>query len=140
MKKTSIKKFTACFLVFVLVFTMIGSPIGVNATYNGHIRRDFSEQVKIHNDNEQKFQELNKKIHSKNLKLFSNKLKNKLKKAKGVIVPALSAIIYLSVAMSCEKNKADIKTTSKHVAIAAGVGITSEILERLASYIIDNFI
>ena len=136
MKKTSIKKFTACFLVFVLVFTMIGSPIGVNATYNGHIRRDFLKQVEIYNDNEQKFQELNKKIHSKNLKLFLDKLK----KAKGVIVPALSSIIYFVIAMSREQNKADIKTTSKHVAIAAGVGITSEILERLASYIIDNFI
>lgn len=136
MKKTSIKKFTACFLVFVLVFTMIGSPIGVNATYNGHIRRDFLKQVEIYNDNEQKFQELNKKIHSKNLKLFLDKLK----KAKGVIVPALSSIIYFVIAMSREQNKADIKTTSKHVAIAAGVGITSRILERLASYIIDNFI
>ena len=115
---------------------MIGSPIGVNATYNGHIRRDFLKQVEIYNDNEQKFQELNKKIHSKNLKLFLDKLK----KAKGVIVPALSSIIYFVIAMSREQNKADIKTTSKHIAIAAGVGITSEILERLASYIIDNFI
>lgn len=136
MKNTDIKKFIACFSVFSLIFTIIFSPIGVNAQYSGSVRKDFSEQVKIHNENEQKFQELNKKIHSKNLKLFLDKLK----KAKGVIVPALSAIIYFSIAMSCDKNKADIKTTSKHVAIAAGVGITSGILERLASYIIDNFI
>lgn len=136
MKNTGIKKIIACFSVFTLIFTMIGSSIGVNATYTGHIRRDFSEQVKIHNETEQGFQELNKKIHSKNLKLFLDKLK----KAKGVIVPALSSIIYFSTAMLREKNEADIKTTSKHVAIAAGVGITSGILERLASYIIDNFI
>ena len=136
MKNTSIKKFIACFSVFALIFTMIFSPISFNAKYTGSIRKDFPEQVEIHNDNEQKFQELNKKIHSKNLKLFLDKLK----KVKSVILPALSAIIYFSIAMSRDKNKANIKTTSKQVAIAAGVGITSGILERLASYIIDKFI
>lgn len=134
MKKISIKKFIACFSIFALVFTMIFPPLGLNAKYDQSIRKDFPNQVEIYNDNECKFQELNKKIHSKDLKLFLNKIK----KAKGVIIPALSAVLYFSAAMLYNKNKVDLETTSKHLAIATGVGVTAGILDRIASYIMDE--
>ncbi len=136
MKKISIKKFIACFSIFALVFTMIFPPLVINAKGDQCIRKDFPKQIEIYNENECKFQELNKKIHSEDLRLFLNKIK----KARRAIIPALSAILYFSTAMLLNKDKLDIETTSKHFAIATGVGVTAGILDRLASYIMDEYV
>lgn len=136
MKKIIIEKFIGCLSIFALVFTIIFPPISVTAKYDQSIRKDFPKQAELYNKNECEFQELNKKIHSKDLRAFLDKLK----KTKGIVVPALAAIIYFSIAMTCNGKNTDIKDVSKHVAIATSVGVTSGILERLASYITDKYV
>lgn len=130
------KKIIAYFSIFALIFTMIFPPINVDAKYVSSIRKEFPKQAEMHGKNECKFQKLNQKIHGRDLKLFLDNLK----KAKEVIIPTLSAMVYFSTAMYYDMNNSNVSNTSKHAAIAAGVGITSGVLERLTSHAIDKLV